>query len=70
MHFLGLLTGVLVAIGLMLVAMFISRRRKSRQAAANVDEVADAAGFSSRTSFFRNFKAVTGMTPQEWRKAD
>ena len=150
MHLLGLLTGALAAIGLMLAAMFISRRRKARQAAANVDEagltrnlmeqmsalieekelfrqknlrindvaselatnktyisvllnsmsgesftsmitkyrveyaqkllrehpdmlvdeVADAAGFSSRTSFFRNFKAVTGMTPQEWRKGN
>ena len=33
-----------------------------------LDEVADESGFSSRTSFFRNFKAVTGMTPQEWKK--
>ena len=32
-----------------------------------LDEVADESGFSSRTSFFRNFKAVTGMTPQEWK---
>ena len=33
-----------------------------------LEEVADESGFSSRTSFFRNFKAVTGMTPQEWKK--
>ena len=33
-----------------------------------LDEVSDESGFSSRTSFFRNFKAVTGMTPQEWKK--
>ena len=33
-----------------------------------LDEVADESGFSSRTSFFRNFKVVTGMTPQEWKK--
>ena len=33
-----------------------------------LDEVADESGFSSRTSFFRSFKALTGMTPQEWKK--
>ena len=33
-----------------------------------LDEVADESGFSSRTTFFRNFKALTGMTPQEWKK--
>ena len=33
-----------------------------------LDDVADQSGFSSRTTFFRNFKAVTGMTPQEWKK--
>ncbi|MBO4611230.1 MAG: AraC family transcriptional regulator, partial [Bacteroidales bacterium] len=32
-----------------------------------LDEVAEESGFSSRTSFFRNFKALTGMTPQEWK---
>lgn len=32
-----------------------------------LDDVADESGFSSRTSFFRNFKALTGMTPQEWK---
>ena len=32
-----------------------------------LDEVADQSGFSSRTTFFRNFKAVTGMTPQDWK---
>ena len=32
------------------------------------DEVADESGFSSRTSFFRNFKAVTGLPPQVWKK--
>ena len=29
-------------------------------------DVADASGFSSRSAFFRNFKAQTGMTPMEW----
>ena len=33
-----------------------------------IDDVADQSGFSSRTTFFRNFKAVTGMTPQEWKR--
>lgn len=33
-----------------------------------LDEVADQAGFSSRTTFYRSFKAATGMTPQEWKK--
>ena len=33
-----------------------------------LDDVADQSGFSSRTTFFRNFKAVTGMTPQEWKR--
>ena len=28
--------------------------------------VASASGFSTEASFFRNFKAVTGMTPREW----
>jgi AraC-like DNA-binding protein len=33
-----------------------------------LDEVAEESGFSSRTTFFRNFKALTGMTPQEWKR--
>ena len=32
-----------------------------------LDDVADESGFSSRTTFFRSFKALTGMTPQEWK---
>jgi len=28
--------------------------------------VAANSGFSTEVSFFRNFKAVTGMTPREW----
>ena len=32
----------------------------------HLDDVADESGFSSRTTFFRSFKALTGMTPQEF----
>ena len=32
----------------------------------HLDDIADASGFSSRTAFFRNFKAQTGMAPMEW----
>lgn len=32
-----------------------------------MDDVADKSGFSSRTTFFRSFKALTGMTPKEWK---
>jgi len=32
-----------------------------------ISEAGDVAGFSSEASFFRNFKAVTGLTPTEWR---
>jgi AraC-like DNA-binding protein len=31
-----------------------------------LDEVAEEAGFSSRATFFRSFKAQTGMTPMQW----
>lgn len=33
-------------------------------------DVADASGFSSMTTFRRNFKAVTGMNPAEWKAID
>lgn len=32
-----------------------------------VADVADAAGFADETSFFRNFKQATGLTPSAWR---
>ena len=31
-----------------------------------ISEVADASGFASESSFYRNFKAATGLTPNEW----
>ena len=33
-----------------------------------ISDVAEESGFSSEQSFFRTFKAHTGMTPQEWKK--
>lgn len=38
----------------------------SRQSDKKTAHVASESGFSSEASFFRNFKAVTGMTPREW----
>jgi len=35
-----------------------------------MDDVADQSGFSSRTTFYRSFKAVTGKTPQAWKKSE
>lgn len=32
-----------------------------------ISEVWAGSGFANETSFFRNFKALTGMTPNEWR---
>ena len=37
-----------------------------RQPDAKAAIVATESGFSTESSFFRNFKAVTGMTPREW----
>ena len=33
-----------------------------------LDDVAEESGFSSRTTFYRSFKALTGMTPQAWKQ--
>jgi AraC-like DNA-binding protein len=33
-------------------------------------EVADESGFSNEQSFFRSFKARTGLTPGEWAGGD
>ncbi len=37
-----------------------------RQPDAKTASVAIQSGFSTESSFFRNFKSVTGMTPREW----
>lgn len=34
-----------------------------------LSDVAEESGFSSEQSFFRTFKSMTGMTPQEWKEA-
>ena len=33
-----------------------------------VAEIWPASGFSTETSFFRTFKALTGLTPTEWKQ--
>lgn len=35
-----------------------------------LDDVADESGFSSRSTFYRSFKALTGMTPQAWKLSE
>ena len=40
----------------------------SRQPDKKIAHVATESGFSTEASLFRNFKAVTGMTPREWLK--
>jgi YesN/AraC family two-component response regulator len=37
-----------------------------QQSDMKTSNVAAESGFSTEASFFRNFKAVTGMTPREW----
>lgn len=37
-----------------------------RQPDAKISSVSIQSGFSTESSFFRNFKSVTGMTPREW----
>ena len=36
---------------------------------ANIVEIATKSGFSSEVTFYRNFKAVTGTTPNKWLKS-
>lgn len=38
----------------------------SQQPDMKTASIATASGFSSEASFFRNFKAIAGMTPREW----
>ena len=39
-----------------------------RQQEVKISEVWITSGFATESSFFRNFKAVTGMTPTEWKQ--
>ena len=38
-----------------------------RHRGMNLADVADESGFANEQSFFRSFKAATGLTPQEWK---
>lgn len=42
----------------------------TRQDDLKMSEVWMQSGFSTETSFFRTFKAVTGMTPTEWKNSN
>ena len=39
-----------------------------RQPDIKIVEVWTASGFTTESYFFRSFKAVTGMTPSEWKQ--
>ena len=43
-----------------------AKKQLRQQPAAKTAIIAAESGFSSEATFFRNFKAVTGMTPREW----
>ncbi len=45
-----------------------AKRLLREQPEAKIYEVCVASGFSTETSFFRAFKAHTGMTPTEWKQ--
>lgn len=44
-----------------------AKKLMSQQADMKITEIWRQSGFSTETSFFRSFKAVTGMTPSEWK---
>jgi YesN/AraC family two-component response regulator len=41
-----------------------------RQKDIKIAEVWMQSGFTNETSFFRTFKLVTGLTPNEWKSND
>ena len=43
-----------------------AQKKMQENAAVRLSDIADAAGFTSESAFYRNFKRVTGMTPAEW----
>ena len=48
------------------VEMFKQCVRRGDTKVYSLDTIATRCGYNSRTSFFRNFKKCTGMTPNEW----
>jgi len=47
-----------------------AKRLMREQPQLNLAEVADASGFADESSFYRNFKKATGLTPAAWRKTE
>lgn len=45
-----------------------AKQLSQQQPDMKLSSISLASGFSSEQSFFRNFKAITGMTPNEWRQ--
>lgn len=44
-----------------------AQKLMSEQPDRTLSDIADECGFSTEQSFFRSFKARTGLTPQEWK---
>lgn len=53
-------------INLLRVEYFKQRVKLGETKLYTLDALATRCGYNSRTSFFRNFKKATGMTPSEW----
>ena len=44
-----------------------AQRLMQEQPDMKLTDISMAAGFSSETSFYRNFKSITGHSPAEWK---
>ena len=44
----------------------LAQQKMLEAPAQRLSDIADAVGFTSETAFYRNFKALTGLTPSEW----